>query len=80
MFALLVLTSDPSQLLDYDAARKKTKQNKTLAKPGDDPTKLPQAQQEHEEVKEVFDILNDQLIVELPQLLSLRVPHTVQVR
>jgi len=61
------------QLLDYDASRSKL--NKTLAKPGDDPTKLPRAQQEHDDAKEVFDVLNDQLIVELPQLLSLRVPY-----
>jgi len=61
------------KLLDYDAARSKL--NKTLAKPGDDPTRLPRAQQEHDEAKEVFDLLNDQLIAELPQLLSLRVPY-----
>jgi len=61
------------KLLDYDAARSKL--NKTLAKPGDDPTKLPRAQQEHDDAKEVFDLLNDQLIAELPQLLSLRVPY-----
>ncbi|KAG5342669.1 hypothetical protein C0989_010637 [Termitomyces sp. Mn162] len=33
------------------------------------------AQQEHDESKEVFDLLNDQLIAELPQLLDLRVPY-----
>jgi hypothetical protein len=33
-----------------------------------------QAQQEHDDAKEVFDLLNDQLIAELPQLLDLRVP------
>ena len=33
-----------------------------------------QAQQEHDEAKEVFDMLNEQLIQELPQLLDLRVP------
>ncbi|KAK7040094.1 BAR adaptor protein Hob3 [Paramarasmius palmivorus] len=33
------------------------------------------AQQEHDETKEVFDMLNDQLIAELPQLLDLRVPY-----
>ena len=60
-------------LLDYDSALSKL--NKTLAKPGDDPTKIPRAQQEHDEAKEVFDPLNDQLIAELPQLLSLRVPY-----
>jgi amphiphysin len=34
-----------------------------------------QAQQEHDEAKEVFDMLNDQLVTELPQLLDLRVPY-----
>ena len=33
-----------------------------------------QAQQEHDDAKEVFDMLNEQLIAELPQLLDLRVP------
>ena len=35
----------------------------------------PQAQQEHDEAKEVFDMLNEQLIAELPQLLDLRIPY-----
>ena len=34
-----------------------------------------QAQQEHDDAKEVFDMLNEQLIAELPQLLDLRVPY-----
>lgn len=33
-----------------------------------------QAQQENDDAKEVFDMLNEQLIAELPQLLDLRVP------
>lgn len=37
--------------------------------------KLPRAEQEHDEAKEVFDLLNNQLIAELPQLLDLRVPY-----
>ncbi|KAJ3564431.1 hypothetical protein NP233_g8299 [Leucocoprinus birnbaumii] len=41
----------------------------------EDPTKLPRAQQEHDEAKELFDLLNEQLISELPQLLDLRVPY-----
>lgn len=61
------------KLLDYDAAR--SKQRKLIDKPSEDPTKLPKAQQEHDEAKEVFDLLNDQLISELPQLLELRVPY-----
>ncbi|RPD74219.1 BAR-domain-containing protein [Lentinus tigrinus ALCF2SS1-7] len=61
------------KLLDYDAAR--SKMNKLINKPSDDPTKLPRAQQEHDEAKEVFDMLNEQLISELPQLLDLRIPY-----
>jgi len=60
------------KMLDYDAARAKVR--KLVDKPADDATKLPRAQQEHDEAKEIFDMLNDQLINELPQLLDLRVP------
>ncbi|KAJ3479466.1 hypothetical protein NLI96_g9037 [Meripilus lineatus] len=60
-------------LLDYDSAR--SRMNKLIAKPSEDPTKLPKAQQEHDDAKEVFDMLNEQLIAELPQLLDLRVPY-----
>jgi len=61
------------KMLDYDAARSKV--NKLILKPSEDPTKLPKAQQEHDDAKEVFDLLNDQLIQELPQLMGLRVPY-----
>jgi amphiphysin len=60
------------KMIDYDAARSKLR--KLIDKPSEDPTKLPRAQQEHDDAKEVFDMLNDQLISELPQLLDLRVP------
>jgi len=61
------------KLLDYDSSRGKLR--KLVEKPSEDPTKLPKAQQEHDDAKEVFDLLNDQLIAELPQLLDLRVPY-----
>lgn len=61
------------KLLDYDAARSRLR--KLIDKPSEDPTKLPRAQQEHDEAKETFELLNDQLITELPQLLDLRVPY-----
>ncbi|KAG2366256.1 hypothetical protein BDR07DRAFT_1470141 [Suillus spraguei] len=61
------------KLLDFDAARSKLR--KTIEKPSEDPTKLPKAQQEHDETKEVFELMNDQLISELPQLLDLRIPY-----
>lgn len=60
------------KLLDYDSSRSRLK--KLVDKPSEDPTKLPKAQQEHDEAKEAFDVLNDQLIGEIPQLLDLRVP------
>ncbi|KAH0828004.1 hypothetical protein J3R83DRAFT_3651 [Lanmaoa asiatica] len=61
------------KLLDHDSARSKLR--KLIDKPSEDPTKLPKAQQEHDDTKEVFDMLNEQLIAELPQLLHLRVPY-----
>ena len=61
------------QLLDYDSARNRLK--KLIDKPSEDPTKQTKAQQEHDECKEMFDMLNDQLIAELPQMLDLRVPY-----
>ncbi|KZT40763.1 BAR-domain-containing protein [Sistotremastrum suecicum HHB10207 ss-3] len=61
------------KLLDYDAAR--SKMRKLIDKPSDDPTKFPKAQQEHDDAKEIFDALNDQLVQELPQLLDLRIPY-----
>lgn len=59
-------------MLDYDAARSKLR--KLEAKPSEDPTKLPKADQEYNDAKEVFELLNRQLIEELPRLLDLRVP------
>ncbi|KAH7913470.1 hypothetical protein BJ138DRAFT_1146051 [Hygrophoropsis aurantiaca] len=67
------ITKRNKKLLDYDAARSKLR--KIIEKPSEDPTKLPKAQQEHDDAKEVFELLNDQLIAELPQLLDLRVPY-----
>ncbi|KAJ7740966.1 hypothetical protein B0H14DRAFT_2326067, partial [Mycena olivaceomarginata] len=58
---------------DYDSARSKMRNSSTS--PARIPRKLPKAQQEHDEAKEVFDMLNDQLVAELPQLMDLRVPY-----
>ena len=58
-------------MLDYDATRSKVK--KLVEKPSDDPTKLPRAQAEHDEARDIFNILNDQLISELPLLVDLRI-------
>lgn len=40
-----------------------------------DCTGIYQAQQECDDAKEIFDILNQQLISEIPQLLDLRIPY-----
>lgn len=61
------------KMLDYDAARAKVK--KLVDKPAEDTSKLPRAQQELDEAKEIFDLLNEQLITELPQLVELRIPY-----
>ncbi|KAF8739692.1 EXSHypothetical protein, partial [Rhizoctonia solani] len=61
------------KMLDYDASRSKVR--KLVDKPSEDATKLPRAQAELDEAKEIFDMLNEQLIAELPQLLDLRVPY-----
>jgi amphiphysin len=66
------ITKRNKRLLDYDAARSKVR--KLIDKPSDDPSRLPKAQQEHDDCKEAFDLLNNQLISDLPQLLDLRVP------
>jgi len=60
------------KMIDYDSARAKVK--KLVEKPADDTTKLPRAQVEHDEAKEIFSLLNDQLITELPMLTDLRIP------
>lgn len=59
------------KLIDYDASRSKVR--KLVEKPSDDTAKLPRAQSEHDEAREIYEILNDQLIAELPQLVELRV-------
>lgn len=58
-------------MIDYDAARAKVK--KLVEKPAEDTLKLPRAQSEHDDAKEVFSILNEQLIAELPLLVDLRI-------
>ncbi|KAG2342796.1 BAR-domain-containing protein [Suillus weaverae] len=67
------ITKRNKKLLDFDAARSKLR--KVIDKPSEDPTKLPKTQQEHDDAKEVFELMNDQLISELPQLLDLRIPY-----
>lgn len=61
------------QLLDYDAAR--TKARKLVEKPSDDSSKLPLAERQSEEAREVFEVLNQQIMTDIPILLDLRVPY-----
>jgi hypothetical protein len=74
-------------MTDYDAARAKMK--RLVDKPSEDTNKLPrvsfhahlydgneltvQAQQEHDEARDIFNILNEQLVTELPQFVDLRI-------
>lgn len=58
-------------MLDYDSTRSKVR--KMVEKPSDDTGKLPRAQAEHDEAREIYELLNDQLITELPQLVELRI-------
>ena len=69
------LADETTQMLDYDATRSKVK--KMVEKPSDDPTKLPRAQAEHDEARDIFNILNDQLISELPLLVDLRIRELI---
>ncbi|KAF8497660.1 BAR-domain-containing protein [Gautieria morchelliformis] len=61
------------KLLDYDAARSKLR--KAVDKPGEDGIKLPKTQQEHDEAKDIFETMNQQIVGDLPQLLDLRIPY-----
>ncbi|KAF2841686.1 putative BAR adaptor protein [Patellaria atrata CBS 101060] len=59
--------------LDYDAMRAKVK--KLTEKPDKDVTKLPRAEKETEMAKQAYEVLNEQLTTEIPQLIDLRVPY-----
>ncbi|CCK70405.1 BAR domain-containing protein KNAG_0E01400 [Huiozyma naganishii CBS 8797] len=58
---------------DYDAAKAKVR--RMIDKPAKDASKLPKAERELQIAKDIYDNLNDQLKMELPQLVSLRVPY-----
>lgn len=61
------------KLLDYDSAR--TKARKLIEKPSDDSGKLPLAEKQSEDAREVFEALNNQLLTDLPVLMDLRIPY-----
>lgn len=62
-----------AKLLDYDSARSKAR--KLAEKPSDDATKLPRAEKEAEDARNVFEAFNEALSAELPQLVDLRIPY-----
>ncbi|CAG8503244.1 9339_t:CDS:2 [Paraglomus brasilianum] len=62
------------KLLDYDSQRAKVR--KLVEKPSsDDPDKLPRAEQQLNEAREIYESLNNQLVTEMPELVDLRVPY-----
>ncbi|KAG7195669.1 uncharacterized protein KQ657_003439 [Scheffersomyces spartinae] len=58
---------------DYDQCKAKVR--RLIDKPAKDAGKLPRAEKELQVSKEIYEQLNEQLKVELPQLISLRVPY-----
>lgn len=67
------ITKRNHKALDYDKFRAKTR--KLVDKPSNDASKLPMAQREEQNAKEIYEDLNNQLIDELPQLVDARVPY-----
>lgn len=58
---------------DFEAAKAKVR--RLIDKPSKDASKVPRAEKELSFAKDVFESLNDQIKMELPQLVSLRVPY-----
>lgn len=61
------------KLLDYDRLRARTQ--KLVDKPVKDASKLPLAEREESQARDIYTELNDHLTAELPQLVDLRVPY-----
>lgn len=61
------------KLLDYDAVRSKNR--KLIERPNEDPTKLPRAEQEVQEMKTIFDHYHVSLKQELPKLIAMRITY-----
>lgn len=58
---------------DYEQCKSKVR--RLVDKPAKDASKLPRAERELAMAKEIFDELNNQLKIEIPQLIDLRVPY-----
>ncbi|KAJ3075016.1 hypothetical protein HK102_005692 [Quaeritorhiza haematococci] len=61
------------KMLDYDRARSGVK--KLVDKPSEDQSKLPRAEQEAHQAREIYETYNRQLISEIPKLIDLRIPY-----
>lgn len=61
------------KLLDYDAVR--SRHRKLIERPNEDPTKLPRAEQEVQEMKTIFDHYHVSLQQELPKLVAMRITY-----
>ena len=58
-----------------DLEASKAKVRKLTDKPSKDVSKLPTSEKELQLSKEIFESINDQLKLELPQLIQLRIPY-----
>ncbi|KAF9333519.1 Bridging integrator 3 [Podila minutissima] len=61
------------KLLDYDAARSKVR--KLVEKPSEDSNKLPRAEHEANQLREMYETMNAQLTSELPKIIDSRVAY-----
>ncbi|KAJ1975469.1 BAR adaptor protein Hob3 [Dimargaris xerosporica] len=61
------------KLLDYDQAKSKLK--KTIDRPTDDVNRAPQAEQAANNAREMYTVLNQQLLDEIPRFINIRVPY-----
>ncbi|RUS20604.1 BAR domain-containing protein [Jimgerdemannia flammicorona] len=61
------------KLLDYDAIRSKV--SKLVDKPSEDPQRLPKAEAELNNAREIYENLNANLLADLPRIVELRVPY-----
>lgn len=71
-----VISKRSKKLVDYDAARSKAR--KLADKPSDDVSKLPRAEAESEQAREIYEALDSNLKNELPVLLDLVRPMPAQ--
>ncbi|KAF9937861.1 hypothetical protein BGZ65_000863, partial [Modicella reniformis] len=61
------------RLVDYDAARSKVR--KLVEKPSEDAAKLPKAENEANNLRELYETMNAQLTSELPKVIDSRVAY-----